>query len=105
MVNQIYGQFGIYNEYVVGVEAGPPFKAWYTGMEYVSLSQTLTVVCISHVSSGGKEKAPVIESDANWTEFQRRLLISKRKDKTVFASIDIDILVPYKRCLHARVCI
>lgn len=54
--------------------------------------------------SGGKDKAPAIESDANWTEFQRRLAGSKRKEKTVFASIDIDTLVPYKRSLHARVC-
>jgi hypothetical protein len=53
--------------------------------------------------SGGKEKAPTIESDMNWTEFQRRLLDGRRKEKTVFASIDIDILVPYKRRLHACV--
>lgn len=36
MVEQIYKQFGICEEYIVGVQAGPPFKAWFTGMEYVS---------------------------------------------------------------------
>ena len=70
----------------------------------------LILMCmLSYVScsfySGGKEKAPVIESDANWTEFQRRLLGNKRKEKTVFASIDIDILIPYKRNLHSHVCL
>ena len=35
MVNQIYRQFGVHEEYVVGVQVGPPFKAWFTGMEYV----------------------------------------------------------------------
>ena len=62
------------------------------------------VVLVSHgLHSGGKDKAPVIESDANWIEFQRRLLTGKRKEKTVFASIDVDILVPYKQNLHSHV--
>ena len=33
MVKQIYTEFGIEAEYVVGVENGPAFKAWFTGME------------------------------------------------------------------------
>ena len=52
MVKQVYRQFGIHEEYVVGVQVGPPFKVWFSGMEYVfyilSLSRphltTLTVV-------------------------------------------------------------
>jgi len=73
----------------------------------VRLSFSNLHIYLTHIShnsySGGKEKAPAIESDVNWTEFQRRLLIARRKEKTVFASIDTDILVPYKRHLHARV--
>ena len=108
MVEQIYKQFGIYEEYIVGVQAGPPFKVWFTGMEYAfySLASTSLYHYISHVfCSGGKEKAPAIESDVNWIEFQRRLLGNKRKEKTVFASIDVDILMPYRRHLHTRVCV
>ena len=102
MVKQIYQQFGIHNEYVVGVQVGPPIKVWFTGMEYVLFFFFAhRFLCIPH--SGGKEKAPAIESDENWSEFQRRLLNGKRKQKTVFASIDIDTLVPYKRNLHASV--
>jgi len=44
MVKQIYKEFGIHDEYVVGVQVGPPFKAWFTGMEYVHLFWTLTFV-------------------------------------------------------------
>ena len=36
MVKQIYREFGVENEFVIGVQAGPPFKAWFTGMKYVS---------------------------------------------------------------------
>ena len=57
MVKQIYKQFGIYNEYVVGVQAGPLFKAWFTGMEYVSLSQTLTpILSVSHMTLTAVER-------------------------------------------------
>jgi len=102
MVKQIYKQFGIYNEYVVGVQAGPLFKAWFTGMEYVSLSQTLTpILSVSHMTLTAVERRRLLL--LNWTEFQRRLLIARRKEKTVFASIDTDILVPYKHHLHAHV--
>ena len=37
MVKQMYKQFGIHNEYVVGVRVGPPIKVWFTGMEYVPI--------------------------------------------------------------------
>ena len=33
MVKCIYTEFGMETEYVVGVENGPTFKAWFTGME------------------------------------------------------------------------
>ena len=33
MVKRIYTEFGMETEYVVGVENGPAFKAWFTGME------------------------------------------------------------------------
>ena len=33
MVKHIYTEFGMETEYVVGVENGPAFKAWFTGME------------------------------------------------------------------------
>jgi len=36
MVRQVYKEFGIHDEYVIGVQVGPPFKTWFTGMEYVS---------------------------------------------------------------------
>lgn len=38
MVRLIYKELGIDNEYVVGVQVGPPFKASFTGMRYVSHS-------------------------------------------------------------------
>ena len=104
MVKQIYKQFGIHEEYVVGVQVGPPFKVWFTGMEYIS-----RIFSLSHMSydsyGGRKEKVPVIESDANWTEFQRRLL-NKKEGKNYFLHRlmhDVDILVPYKCHLHACV--
>lgn len=33
MVNHIYTEFSMENDYIVGVENGPAFKAWFTGME------------------------------------------------------------------------
>jgi len=33
MIKHIYTEFGMETEYVVGVENGPAFKAWFTGME------------------------------------------------------------------------
>ena len=33
MVNLIYREFEVHEEYVVGVQVGPPFKVWFTGME------------------------------------------------------------------------
>lgn len=42
MVKQLYRQFGIQEEYVVGVQAGPPFKVWFSGMEYVSSALPLS---------------------------------------------------------------
>jgi len=33
MVKRIYNEFGVAAEYVIGVESGPAFKAWFTGME------------------------------------------------------------------------
>ena len=32
MIKRIYSKFGMENEYVVGVEVGPAFKAWFTGI-------------------------------------------------------------------------
>ncbi|KAF9778350.1 hypothetical protein BJ322DRAFT_1114163 [Thelephora terrestris] len=84
MVKRIYTEFGMETEYLVGVENGPAFKAWFTGMD------------------GGKERAGTIESDVNWEEFQRRLLTTRRKDKTVFVSLDMDTLVPYRRSHQSR---
>lgn len=33
MVNHIYTEFSMENDYIVGVENGPAFKAWFTSME------------------------------------------------------------------------
>ena len=36
MVRLIYKEFCIHDDYLVGVRVGPPFKASFTGMRYVS---------------------------------------------------------------------
>ena len=103
MIKLIYTEFGVEAEYVVGVESGPPFKAWFTGMEYVVMFG-FTVSGLMCCRSGGKERAGMIESDANWAEFQSRLCTARRKDKTVFVSLDMEAMVPYRRSRQSRVC-
>jgi len=47
MIRQIYKEFSIHNEYVVGVQVGPPFKASFTGMRYVSHTPLLPMAYIT----------------------------------------------------------
>ena len=65
---------------------------------------TSIVLGLMYTCSGGKERAGTIESDANWEEFQSRLLTTHRKEKTVFVSLDMEIMVPYRRSRQSRVC-
>ena len=67
---------------------------------FASLMPGLMCTC-----SGGKERAGTIESDTNWEEFQSRLLAARRKEKTVFVSLDMDAMVPYRRGCQSQVCL
>ena len=98
MIKLIYTEFSVETEYVIGVESRPLFKAWFTGMEYVVTfgSTALGLMCCC---SGGKERAGMIETDANWAEFQSRLQTTWCKDKAVFVSLDMKAMVPYC-CSH-----
>ena len=65
---------------------------------FTSLAFGLTFTC-----SSGKERAGTIDSDGNWKEFQSRLLAARRKEKTVFVSLNMDALIPYRRSRESRV--
>ena len=64
---------GIENQYIIGVEVGPPVTAYWVGTRYVDLILIPTPVCANEIPRGGASTSVTIANDQQWTGFKNSL--------------------------------